>query len=68
MGDMNLMLNDYRLTTAEILYRMPDHENLLQTFIWQELDRIPDFPRLRSPVDVAQAAYCGCGDRLSCRR
>ncbi len=46
MGDMNLMLNDYRLTTAEILYHMPDHQYLLQTYIWQELDQVPHFPRL----------------------
>jgi uncharacterized protein Usg len=42
-----LQLKDYRLTTAEILYRMPDHPGLLQSFIWQELDLAPDFPVLR---------------------
>ncbi len=46
MGDMNLMLNNYRLTTAEILYHMPDHQHLLQSYIWQELDQVPNFPRL----------------------
>jgi uncharacterized protein Usg len=40
-------LNDYRLTTAEILYRMPDHPDLLQTYIWQELDLAPSFPELQ---------------------
>ena len=28
-----LQLKDYRLTTAEILYRMPDHREIIQTFI-----------------------------------
>ena len=37
----------YRLTTAEILYHMPDHAALLQAFIWQELDLAPRFPMLR---------------------
>lgn len=37
----------YCLTTAEILYRMPDYPRLLQSFIWQDLDRIPGFPVLR---------------------
>ncbi len=46
MGDMSLMLNGYRLTTAEIFYHMPDHHHLLQTFLWQELDQMPDLPRL----------------------
>ena len=41
-----LQLKDYRLTTAEILYHMPDHPRLLQTYIWQELDLAPNFPVL----------------------
>lgn len=36
----------YRLTTAEITYRMPDHPLLLQTYIWQKFDVAPDFPVL----------------------
>lgn len=36
----------WRLTTAEILYHMPDHPALLQTFVWQKHDRAPDFPEL----------------------
>lgn len=37
----------YRLTTAHILYHMPDHPGVLQTFIWQDLDMAPGFPVLR---------------------
>jgi len=44
---LSLQLKDYRLTTAEILYHLPDHPGLLQTFIWQELDLAPRFPALR---------------------
>ena len=40
-------LDGYRLTTAEILYHMPDHPGLLQTYIWQELDLAPLFPTLQ---------------------
>lgn len=36
----------YGLTTAEILYRMPDHRELLQSFIWQNYDTAPHFPVL----------------------
>jgi len=36
----------YRLTTAEIIYRLPDHPLLLQTYIWQKFDIAPDFPEL----------------------
>ena len=41
-----LQLEGYGLTTAQILYRMPDHLEILQTFIWQEYDLAPDFPEM----------------------
>lgn len=40
-------LHDYRLTTAEILYRLPDHPDILQSYVWQDLDQAPRFPVLR---------------------
>lgn len=46
MDDLTKNLRGYRLTTAEILYHMPDHPQLLQTFVWQELDLPPQYPRL----------------------
>jgi uncharacterized protein Usg len=39
-------LDNYRITTAEILYWMPDHKHLLQSYIWQNLDLAPRFPNL----------------------
>lgn len=39
------------LLTTEILYRMPDHPSLLQTFVWQTLDIAPKFPRLAQFLD-----------------
>lgn len=41
----------YGITTANILYRMPDHPALLQTFIWQNYDLHPHFPELRRFLD-----------------
>ena len=41
----------YGLTTAEILYRMPDHPALLQSYIWQDYDLFPDFPALKGFLD-----------------
>ncbi len=46
MSDLRLQLQDHRLTTAEIIYRLPDFPELLQSYIWQELDTAPRFPRL----------------------
>ncbi|GHD59325.1 hypothetical protein GCM10017083_43340 [Thalassobaculum fulvum] len=44
-------LHRYRLTTAEILYRFPDFPGLLQSYLWQEMDVAPDFPRLTRFLD-----------------
>ncbi|KMO22457.1 usg protein [Methylobacterium indicum] len=39
-------IEGYGLTTAHILYRIPDHPGVLQTFVWQEYDVAPRFPVL----------------------
>jgi uncharacterized protein Usg len=44
-------LEGYGLTTANILYRMPDHPVVLQTFLWQEYDLAPRFPELQRFLD-----------------
>ena len=47
MSDLALQLNHYRLTTAHILYHLPDHPGLLQSFTWQHYDLAPKYPTLR---------------------
>ncbi|TVR09869.1 MAG: aspartate-semialdehyde dehydrogenase [Salinarimonadaceae bacterium] len=47
----NRQMEGYGLITAELLYRMPDHPTILQTFLWQEYDLAPDFPVLRGFLD-----------------
>ena len=47
VSDHKPELRDYRLTTAEIIYHLPDHPERLQSFIWQKPDLPPDFPELR---------------------
>lgn len=44
-------IEGYGLTTAEIVYRMPDHPALLQSYLWQEYDLFPLFPELRKFLD-----------------
>lgn len=41
------LLDGMKLTTAEILYHMPDHPSLLQSFVWQDYDFDPNFPMLK---------------------
>ena len=44
-------LQGWSLTTAEIMYRMPDHRDLFQLFLWQDYDLAPRFPRLVKFLD-----------------
>src|ERR1700720_2868876 len=44
--DFRKQVLGYGLTTAQILYRMPDHPSLLQTYVWQNYDLCPKFPEL----------------------
>jgi uncharacterized protein Usg len=50
-GDLGAQLSGKRLTTAEVLYYIPDHPSLLQSFMWQTLDEAPDFPRIQKFLD-----------------
>ena len=47
-------LLEHRLTTAEILYHLPDHPAVLQAFVWQQFDTAPGFPLLRKFLDFWQ--------------
>lgn len=58
-GSFAKQLQDYRLTTAEIIYHMPDHPSLLQSYIWQELDIAPRFPILRKFLHFWEAKIEG---------
>jgi len=44
--DFIRQLEGYGLTTAQIFYRMPDHQTLVQEYVWQDYDLFPDFPAL----------------------
>ena len=35
-----------RLTSVEILYQTPGRPHLIQSFLWQDYDVAPDYPRL----------------------
>lgn len=51
MSELKKQLNGYRLTTAEILYYMPDHPDFLQSYLWQDYDLAPRFPILMKFLD-----------------
>ena len=52
MADLEKQLiAQYRLTTAEIYYHLPDYPEILQSYIWQDYDYAPKFPELRGFLD-----------------
>lgn len=57
--ELELMLRDYRLATAEITYHLPDHPALLQVYVWQDYDLAPRFPTLHKFLDFWQANLDG---------
>ena len=70
-----LMLKGYGLTTAEMIYRMPDHTHVLNTFLWQEYDLAPDYPHLFRVYRIlarrrstGRCIRCGFRTASGCRR
>ena len=59
MRNIEVSVRNYRLTTAEILYHLPDFPALLQTYIWQNVDTPPKYPRLHRFLDFWEAELDG---------
>lgn len=59
MTETEMMLKGYGLTTAEMVYHMPDHPHVLNTFVWQDYDRAPDHDRLLAFIDYWKAEIEG---------
>lgn len=53
--EFSLRLKGWRLATAEVLYYIPDHPSLLQSFMWQTLDLAPSYPRIHKFLDFWRA-------------
>ena len=58
-SDLDRQLNGYGLTTAHILYRIPDFASVLQTYVWQDYDQAPDFPVMRRFLHFWEASLDG---------
>ena len=52
-------IEGFSLTTAEILYRLPDYPRLLQSYVWQDYDLAPRFPKLTDFLDFWHANLDG---------
>jgi uncharacterized protein Usg len=57
--DFRRQIAGYGLTTANILYRRPDHPWLLQSYVWQAYDLFPNFPELQRFLEFWQKSLEG---------
>jgi uncharacterized protein Usg len=57
--DFRKQVLGYGLTTAEILYRRPDRDWLLQSYLWQQYDLFPHFPALKDFLGFWEAKLEG---------
>jgi len=57
--DFKKQILGYGLTTAEIVYRRPDRQCLLQTYVWQDYDMFPHFPVLKDFLAFWQTSIEG---------
>jgi len=57
--ETELMLKGYGLTTAEFTYRMPDYRHVLNSYIWQDYDLAPDYPRLNGFIEFWRSSIDG---------
>ena len=58
--DFQKQVDGYGLTTANILYRRPDHPwSPLQSYVWQNYDLYPDFPELQGFLEFWQKSLEG---------
>tara|TARA_Y100000590_G_scaffold470314_1_gene663618 strand:+ start:66646 stop:66909 length:264 start_codon:yes stop_codon:yes gene_type:complete len=48
VAEITQQLSDYRLTTARIIYHLPDFHDILQEYIWQDYDLAPRYPNLKN--------------------
>jgi uncharacterized protein Usg len=58
-SSFRLQMEGYGLTTANILYSLPDHPAIIQTYIWQEYDLHPEFPERESSLISGPARSTG---------
>lgn len=63
--DFARQIKGYGLTTAAILYRLPDHPAILQEYVWQDYDLCPRFPELNKFLAFWKASLDGALFRIT---
>lgn len=58
-NEIDMLAAGHGLTTARIFYRLPDFEAIIQSYLWQEYDTAPKFPKLWTFLDFWQKKLDG---------
>jgi uncharacterized protein Usg len=44
--NMAYILHKWTVATVQVVYYIPDYLNIVQEFIWQTEDQLPEYPRI----------------------
>ena len=46
-----IIIKKRTVASVQVIYYMPDYKNILNEFVWQTEDQIPEFPRITKFLD-----------------
>ena len=44
-------IKKYTIASVRVIYHIPDYVHILNEFIWQTRDKLPDYPRIQRFLD-----------------
>ena len=46
-----IIIRKWTVATGQVVYYIPDYLNIVQEFVWQTEDRLPEYPRITQFLD-----------------
>ena len=46
-----IIIRKWTVATVQVVYYIPDYLNIVQEFVWQTEDRLPEYPRITQFLD-----------------
>ena len=47
----NIVIKKWTVASVQVVYHIPDYIHILNEFVWQTEDQIPEFPRITQFLD-----------------
>ena len=48
---LHIRIKKWTVATVQVIYFIPDHLHILNEFIWQTEDELPEYPRIKKFLD-----------------